>query len=47
MEAYAKAAELDPSFKEPLNSISKLTEEQQALKASSAAVREVVDLLTT
>jgi general secretion pathway protein D len=31
MEAYARAAELDPSFKEPLNSISKLTEEQQAL----------------
>jgi len=31
MEAYAKAAELDPSFKEPLESISKLTEEQQAL----------------
>jgi general secretion pathway protein D len=31
MEAYARAAELDPSFKEPLDSISKLTEEQQAL----------------
>ncbi len=31
MEAYAKAAELDPSFKEPLESISRLTEEQQAL----------------
>lgn len=31
MEAYVKAAELDPSFKEPLESISKLTEEQQAL----------------
>ena len=31
MEAYAKAAELDPSLKEPLESISKLTEEQQAL----------------
>jgi general secretion pathway protein D len=31
MEAYARAAELDPSFKEPLESISKLTEEQQAL----------------
>ncbi|MCI0428777.1 MAG: hypothetical protein L0Z46_12235 [Nitrospiraceae bacterium] len=31
IEAYAKAAELDPSFKEPLDSISKLTEEQQAL----------------
>jgi len=31
MEAYAKAAELDPSFKEPLESISKITEEQQAL----------------
>ncbi|HSQ91918.1 MAG TPA: secretin N-terminal domain-containing protein [Nitrospiraceae bacterium] len=30
MEAYARAAELDPSYKEPLNSISKLTEEQQA-----------------
>ncbi|MGH9427632.1 MAG: tetratricopeptide repeat protein, partial [Terriglobia bacterium] len=31
MESYAKAAELDPSFKEPLESIAKLTEEQQAL----------------
>ena len=31
MAAYARAAELDPSFKEPLVSISKLTEEQQAL----------------
>ncbi|MEO6307605.1 MAG: secretin N-terminal domain-containing protein, partial [Nitrospiraceae bacterium] len=31
MEAYARAAELDPSFKEPLDSISRLTEEQQAL----------------
>jgi general secretion pathway protein D len=31
MEAYARAVELDPSFKEPLDSISKLTEEQQAL----------------
>ncbi len=31
MEAYAKAAELDPSLKEPLESISKLTEEQQSL----------------
>ena len=31
MEAYAKAAELDPSLKEPLESISKLTDEQQAL----------------
>lgn len=31
MEAYARAAELDPSFKEPLESISRLTEEQQAL----------------
>jgi len=31
MEAYARAAELDPSFKDPLDSISKLTEEQQAL----------------
>jgi general secretion pathway protein D len=31
MDVYAKAAELDPSFKEPLDSISKLTEEQQAL----------------
>ena len=31
MEAYARAAELDPSFKEPLEKISKLTEEQQAL----------------
>jgi len=31
IEAYARAAEMDPSFKEPLDSISKLTEEQQAL----------------
>jgi general secretion pathway protein D len=31
MEGYARAAELDPSFKEPLESISRLTEEQQAL----------------
>ena len=31
MEQYAKAAELDPSFKEPLESITKLTEAQQAL----------------
>lgn len=31
MEAYARAAEMDPSFKEPLEGISKLTEEQQAL----------------
>ena len=31
MEQYAKAAELDPSFKEPLESIAKLTEGQQAL----------------
>ena len=31
MEAYARAAELDPSFKEPLEKISKLSEEQQAL----------------
>ena len=31
LEAFARAAELDPSFKEPLEGISKLTEEQQAL----------------
>jgi len=31
MEQYAKAAELDPSFKEALESIAKLTESQQAL----------------
>jgi len=31
LEAYARAAELDPSFKDPLEGISKLTEEQQAL----------------
>ncbi|TKB62168.1 MAG: hypothetical protein E8D49_00140 [Nitrospira sp.] len=30
LEAYARAAELDPSFKAPLEGISKLTEEQQA-----------------
>ena len=31
LEAYARAAALDPSFKAPLEGISKLTEEQQAL----------------
>ncbi|TKB95634.1 MAG: hypothetical protein E8D41_00295 [Nitrospira sp.] len=31
LEAYARAAALDPSFKAPLDGISKLTEEQQAL----------------
>ncbi len=31
MEGFSKAAELDPTFQEPLESISKLTEEQQAL----------------
>ena len=31
MEEYAKAAELDPSFNEPLESIAKITETQQAL----------------
>ncbi|HEY7129496.1 MAG TPA: secretin N-terminal domain-containing protein, partial [Nitrospira sp.] len=30
MDGYAKSAELDPSFSEPLEGISKLTEEQQA-----------------
>lgn len=31
MESYSKAAELDPSFADPLESIAKLTEEQQAM----------------
>lgn len=31
MEGFSKAAELDPSYADPLESISKLTEEQQAL----------------
>ncbi len=31
MEGYARATELDPTFKAPLDSISKLTEEQQSL----------------
>lgn len=31
MEGYARATELDPTFKAPLDSITKLTEEQQAL----------------
>ncbi|THI82712.1 MAG: hypothetical protein CAF41_015975 [Nitrospira sp. CG24A] len=31
LDAYARAAALDPSFKAPLDGISKLTEEQQAL----------------
>jgi general secretion pathway protein D len=31
MEGYARATELDPTFKAPLESITKLTEEQQAL----------------
>ncbi|HJT22322.1 MAG TPA: secretin N-terminal domain-containing protein [Nitrospira sp.] len=31
MEGFSKAAELDPSYPEPLESIAKLTEEQQAL----------------
>ncbi len=55
MEAYARAAELDPSFKEPLESISKLTEEQQAfnrddrrkqpvtLKFRNAGLKEVLE----
>ncbi|HEU4683881.1 MAG TPA: tetratricopeptide repeat protein [Nitrospira sp.] len=31
MEGFSKAAELDPSYSEPLESIAKLTEEQQAV----------------
>ena len=31
MEGFSKAAELDPSYQEPLEGIAKLTEEQQAL----------------
>lgn len=31
MSGFARAAELDPTFREPLDSISRLTEEQQAL----------------
>jgi general secretion pathway protein D len=41
MEAYARAAELDPSLKEPLESISKLTEEQQALNRDDRRKRPV------
>jgi general secretion pathway protein D len=41
MEAYARAAELDPSLKEPLDSISKLTEEQQALNRDNRRKRPV------
>lgn len=55
MEGYAKAAELDPSFKEPLDSIAKMTEEQQAiarddrkkqpitLRFRNAGLREVLE----
>src|SRR5262245_23670474 len=41
MEAYARAAELDPSFKEPLESISRLTEEQQALNRDNRRKKPV------
>ena len=55
LEGFAKAAELDPSFTEPLESISKLTEDQQAraredqrkqpitLKFRNAGLREVLE----
>jgi general secretion pathway protein D len=55
MEGYARATELDPTFKAPLESISKLTEEQQAiirddrlkqpvtLKFRNAGIKEVLE----
>ncbi|MGQ0666413.1 MAG: secretin N-terminal domain-containing protein [Nitrospiraceae bacterium] len=55
MEGYTKATELDPTFKAPLESISKLTEEQQAiirddrmkqpvtLKFRNAGIKEVLE----
>ncbi len=55
MEGFARAAELDPAFKAPLEGISKLTEEQQAairddrrkqpvtLKFRSAGLKEVLE----
>jgi len=41
MEGYARAAELDPSFREPLESISKLTEEQQVLNRDDRRMKPV------
>ena len=55
MGGFAKAAELDPTFREPLESISRLTEEQQALmrgdrlkqpvtlKFRNAGIKEVLE----
>jgi general secretion pathway protein D len=55
MEGFARATELDPTFKDPLESISKLTEEQQALirddrmkqpvtlKFRNAGIKEVLE----
>ncbi len=55
MEGYARATELDPTFKAPLESITKLTEEQQALlrddrmkqpvtlKFRNAGIKEVLE----
>jgi len=55
MEGYARATELDPTFKAPLEGISKLTEEQQAiirddrmkqpvtLKFRNAGIKEVLE----
>jgi general secretion pathway protein D len=55
MGGFARAAELDPAFKEPLEGISKLTEEQQAilrgdklkqpvsLRFKNAGIREVLE----
>ena len=55
MEGYARATELDPTFKAPLENISKLTEEQQAiirddrmkqpvtLKFRNAGIKEVLE----
>lgn len=55
MNGFARAAELDPTFREPLESISRLTEEQQAvmrndrlkqpvtLKFRNAGIKEVLE----
>jgi general secretion pathway protein D len=55
MGGYARAAELDPTFQEPLDNISRLTEEQQALirndrlkqpvtlKFRNAGIKEVLE----
>ena len=55
MDGFARAAELDPTYREPLESISRLTEEQQALmredrlkqpvtlKFRNAGIKEVLE----